>query len=284
MFGTGDVITDDGLNEIYYDFIREKLKERFFKKNGLKDGIFESFNEDGEKKEYGNYKQDKKHGEWIYYKEHVDLGNSLRKSTIEKIKEKETGKYKLGKKDGEWKYYKDNVLYEIILFENDKKISQKYFDENGNLKREDSIVNSKILSKYFLVGGEEVMKYEDIIKKTHEEKTILSPVIFDDWKEKEDIDIGHGFKLWNINFDQETIPVETWYDSNRNVMSKEHVRMSFSIHKNPLLRGVRFNYGNQVTLKLKIINEFIFVEENDDITFFSGSLNHTNYLNGEKIK
>tara|TARA_B100001142_G_scaffold189172_1_gene188328 strand:- start:324 stop:572 length:249 start_codon:yes stop_codon:yes gene_type:complete len=53
MFGTGDIITDDGLNEIYYDFIREKIKERFYNKNGLKDGIFQRFDENGKVLEKG---------------------------------------------------------------------------------------------------------------------------------------------------------------------------------------------------------------------------------------
>ena len=64
-----NVENENGLNEIYFNQGKSKiLKERFYKKNGKLDGLYEEFSlNDSHKFVSINYKDGKKHGEEIRY-------------------------------------------------------------------------------------------------------------------------------------------------------------------------------------------------------------------------
>ena len=69
-----NIDNDNGLNEVYFKNGRGKIKERFFKKNGELDGLYETFGE------YGNciitktnYKNGKKHGRYELHKYKVSF-------------------------------------------------------------------------------------------------------------------------------------------------------------------------------------------------------------------
>jgi hypothetical protein len=69
-----NIENDNGLNEVYFKNGRGKIKERFFKKNGELDGLYETFGE------YGNcvltktnYKNGKKHGRYELHHYKVDF-------------------------------------------------------------------------------------------------------------------------------------------------------------------------------------------------------------------
>jgi len=135
MFGTGDIITDDGLNEIYYDFIREKIKERFYKKNGLKDGIFQRFFENGKLLEEGKYKDDKKHGDWKKnnINEEIFIHGHQYGSSFSGVISSFKGKYKDDKKNSVWTYI---LLQKSFTFSLTKQYVYKLQGKYKNGKKE----------------------------------------------------------------------------------------------------------------------------------------------------
>ena len=79
----------------YFDDEKTQLKERIDYKEGLKDGLSEEYNKNGQLERKGTYKEGEEEEEVKYtYYENGQL------------KEKET--YKDGKKDGQWEYYDEN--------------------------------------------------------------------------------------------------------------------------------------------------------------------------------
>ena len=114
----------------------------------IKDGLCETYYENGQLEEEGNYKNGKKDGLWKEYYENGQLSSEeefkddkrdgLRKSYYENGQLEEEGNYKNGKKDGLWKeYYENGQLSSEEEFEDDKRDGLwKSYYENGQLQFE----------------------------------------------------------------------------------------------------------------------------------------------------
>ena len=92
-----NIENDNGLNETYRDNGRGVLREKFYRKNGKIDGLYQFYSttflyEVHFLEEEGNFKNGKEDGIWkVYWSD----GKTL----------KEEGNFKNGKKDGIWKKY-----------------------------------------------------------------------------------------------------------------------------------------------------------------------------------
>lgn len=62
-----NIIDDNGVKEIYFDNKRSKVKERFFLKNGKRDGLCEEFYENGKLKIRSEWKNGIQNGKIYYY-------------------------------------------------------------------------------------------------------------------------------------------------------------------------------------------------------------------------
>ena len=140
-----NIENDNGLNETYYDNGSGELKERFTKKNGEREGLYQYFNKNGENinsfeykygKKVGEYKNGEKEGEWVELIENNrGEGISLGKYEKPKIKTQSTYwgysrvvNYQKGILNGECKIYLER------MWDNSKKWGEDYkvLIEEGN--------------------------------------------------------------------------------------------------------------------------------------------------------
>ena len=95
-----NVETDNGWNEIYYENGRGSLEEKYFKKNGKKNGEFIAYDGLGSIKAKGHYKDGKKEGKWTYWYDNGKLHKNYKQGRI--IKE--------DKLIREWKDYNIKII------------------------------------------------------------------------------------------------------------------------------------------------------------------------------
>ena len=137
-----NIKNDNGLNETYYDDGKGVLAEKFYKKNGKLDGLYEFYRfkwigkTDYHLELVGNYKNGQKEGIWKWY--------FSDEKTIKKV-----GKYKNGQKEGIWKEYFVNAEGELNL-------KSEYNYKEGKLNG---------ISKYIFKGS--------FVLSTYQEKTEL---------------------------------------------------------------------------------------------------------------
>jgi antitoxin component YwqK of YwqJK toxin-antitoxin module len=138
-----NIDNENGLNEVYSDNGNGVLEERFYKKSGVKDGIYECYYKNGQLNIESNWKDGKEDGLYKSYHENGQL--------------KQEGNFKDGKMSGLFKFYLENGQLEAESnFKNDKKNGlTKFYNENGQLKQEGNWIDDKQngLSKNYYKSG-----------------------------------------------------------------------------------------------------------------------------------
>ena len=130
----------------YFDDEKTQLKERIDYKEGLKDGLSEEYNKNGQLKKKGTYKEGEKE-ERESYSYYVN-GQLFSKGTykdwnLDGLYEEyyvngqlfSKGTYKDGKEDGQWESYHENgQLRSRGTFKDGNEDGQwEYYDENGKI-------------------------------------------------------------------------------------------------------------------------------------------------------
>jgi antitoxin component YwqK of YwqJK toxin-antitoxin module len=150
------------------EYLKAPIKEKITYKNGVRDGEYISYFDDGEIKEKGRYKNDLKDGEFIFWlkKESAGEWRSLEKkvtykngvrdgeyiSYIKYDKIKEKGSYKNGVRDGEYISYFDNgKIEEKSIYKNDLRHGMTIiYNYRGCLKEKSFYSNGKKNGKSFV--------------------------------------------------------------------------------------------------------------------------------------
>jgi antitoxin component YwqK of YwqJK toxin-antitoxin module len=108
----------EGICKLYYENGQMELETNF--KDGEHNGQYKEYHENGQLKYERNYKDGEDYGQYKEYHENGQL--------------KYEGDFKDGLQDGVWKLYHENgQLKKENSFKNKEKISQKSWDEDGNI-------------------------------------------------------------------------------------------------------------------------------------------------------
>ena len=128
----------DGLYKQYSE--NGKLAAEGFYKNGIMDGIFKSYYENGNLLSIINYQNNEpiNINTWDQSGKHVIIeGNGTLILYFNDGTPRLKQSYKNNKKNGTWTFwYENGRMHEVIEFCDDKRISFKLWDENGNLLEE----------------------------------------------------------------------------------------------------------------------------------------------------
>ncbi len=113
--------------QIHYDYAKKHLKEEYYvlKKNTqVRDSLYTSYFQNGQKKSQGNYVKNKAEGTWQFFYENGNI--------------KMEGLMLNGEKNGVWQYYYENgsVSMEGEAAANLKGGHWKYYYENGHIRSE----------------------------------------------------------------------------------------------------------------------------------------------------
>jgi antitoxin component YwqK of YwqJK toxin-antitoxin module len=136
----------DGAFISYYE--NEKIEMTGVYKDGKRDELWEFYDEEGNKKEEGSYRENIKEGQWTTYYTERSGG---RKKTEEN--------YKRGKKDGHWTYYREDgtKLEEVTYKEGQMDGPFVEYHLNGNKKIEGINRNNQIFNAiYFHQNGDKI--------------------------------------------------------------------------------------------------------------------------------
>lgn len=129
----GEVTEEKGSDGVRKKYLNGILSEIMSFKKGIKNGLFEVYDESGNIRVQGNYLDDKQDGVWKHFDEEKRLKelNTFENGILNGYSElyhhngiiQKKGSYKNGKKDGEWKYY-DIYGSEktFIIYKDDKEV------------------------------------------------------------------------------------------------------------------------------------------------------------------
>ena len=169
----------NGLNEIYYNSGKGDIKERYYMKNGKKEGIYKSYNkpyiEPLIKQNYGstlcevgNYINGKKEGVWRFYTHPENLFRGIAYSE---------GNYINGEKEGNWKDYDlaENIKPKSSSFQVFGKVREDIQQELLKKKREFKLfmIIQKRAPEDFITKRQEMQTLKDVIKKNIKTDTDL---------------------------------------------------------------------------------------------------------------
>ena len=155
-----DIVSENGLNKIYYTNRTGLIKEKFFKKKGLIDGLFEEWYENGNIKHQLNYQDGNQVGNIYTYD--VD-GDLIREAEIKdnnyvnEIKE----------------FYKNGNLRIKIIISNDNKKADEYLlhTPDGIVKSKLYLIRKSINESIFDVGIMPTLRYAYWEVKTEQNDT-----------------------------------------------------------------------------------------------------------------
>ena len=155
-----DIVSENGLNKIYYTNRTGLIKEKFFKKKGLIDGLFEEWYENGNIKHQLNYQDGNQVGNIYTYD--VD-GDLIREAEIKdnnyvnEIKE----------------FYKNGNLRIKIIISNDNKKADEYLlhTPDGIVKGKLYLIRKSINESIFDVGIMPTLRYAYWEVKTEQNDT-----------------------------------------------------------------------------------------------------------------
>ena len=155
-----DIVSENGLNKIYYTNRTGLIKEKFFKKKGLIDGLFEEWYENGNIKHQLNYQDGNQVGNIYTYD--VD-GDLIREAEIKdnnyvnEIKE----------------FYKNGNLRIKIIISNDNKKADEYLlhTPDGIVKSKLYLIRKSINESIFDVGVMPTLRYAYWQVKTEQNDT-----------------------------------------------------------------------------------------------------------------
>tara|TARA_B110000091_G_scaffold207336_1_gene245397 strand:+ start:181 stop:2064 length:1884 start_codon:yes stop_codon:yes gene_type:complete len=155
-----DIVSENGLNKIYYTNRTGLIKEKFFKKKGLIDGLFEEWYENGNIKHQLNYQDGNQVGNIYTYD--VD-GDLIREAEIKdnnyvnEIKE----------------FYKNGNLRIKIIISNDNKKADEYLlhTPDGIVKGKLYLIRKSINESIFDVGVMPTLRYAYWQVKTEQNDT-----------------------------------------------------------------------------------------------------------------
>jgi len=143
-----DIVSENGLNEIYYTNGTGLIKEKFFKKKGLIDGLFEEWYENGNIKRQLSYQDGNQVGKTYTYDDDGDLIREAEikdNNYINEIKE----------------FYKNGNLRIRIIISNDNKKVDEYllYTAEGIIKTKLYLIRKSINESILEVGISSTLKY-----------------------------------------------------------------------------------------------------------------------------
>tara|TARA_Y100000813_G_scaffold194392_1_gene174709 strand:+ start:585 stop:2477 length:1893 start_codon:yes stop_codon:yes gene_type:complete len=143
-----DIISENGLNEIYYTNGTGLLKKKFFKKKGLIDGLFEEWYENGNIKRQLSYQDGNQVGKTYTYDDDGDLIREAEikdNNYVNEIKE----------------FYKNGNLRIRIIISNDNKKVDEYllYTPEGIIKTKLYLTRKSINESILEVGISSTLKY-----------------------------------------------------------------------------------------------------------------------------
>lgn len=155
-----DIVSENGLNKIYYTNRTGLIKEKFFKKKGLIDGLFEEWYENGNIKRQLNYQDGNQVGNIYTYDDDGDLIREAEikdNNYVNEIKE----------------FYKNGNLRIKIIISNDNKKADEYLlhTPDGIVKSKLYLIRKSINESIFDVGIMPTLRYAYWEVKTEQNDT-----------------------------------------------------------------------------------------------------------------
>lgn len=143
-----DIVNENGLNEIYYTNGSGQIKEKFIKKNGLINGVFERWYENGNIKGRMRYQKGNQVGKAFTYDDDGDL---IRESEIKDINYINEIK----------EFYKNGNLRIRIIISDDNKKADEYllYTPEGIIKTRLYLIRKNINESILEVGINPTLKY-----------------------------------------------------------------------------------------------------------------------------